>query len=650
MGMLKRQVRKALEKKCRERFYRLLQEENCTYDRFIRKEEESLPAPEEEGADPGIHFVEFSGEGEGPEWEETNQEILCFVEDVGQLRPQTAALLQQIFRENPTVGVVYGDEDEYNSNGKVRMNPWLKPAYSPDTLWSFFSFGSLVAVRRSRMAGIKLLGAGRRERIYSLFLQLSQDLKREEVFHVKRILSTGTKITYWGYEKEYEEIKRKLRGLRPRQKGEGVSVIIPSKDHPGLLEQCLKALAATAGGTEYEVVVVDNGSSEENREAIGKLRSLYGFQYLYHPMEFNFSAMCNLGAKHSSKDLLLFLNDDCQATEEGWMEKLMDQALLTHVGAVGAKLYYPEGNKLQHCGIYSLHLGPVHKLQFREDDRVYYDRRNRGIRNCLAVTAACLMVRKQVFRQAGGFTEELAVAFNDVDFCWRLYELGYFNCVHNEVSLIHHESLSRGADEGKEKLDRLMREKKLLYERHPKLWNRDPYYHPFFTDRILDVNYSFAYEYRGENPEVLAPRLMKKLPRRVRREVCVSPSVEYAGSVREWEPGKEGMPEGIYLQGCVFVIGSDNACFENYILLKNEKQQYYRVTPRRLYRPDLAVNVRDQVNADHGGFACRIEPKALPYGSYRIAFLVKDLCSGQYLLRETDRMIEHKDERRGELR
>ncbi len=648
IGILKRQVRKVLESKYRKRFYHLWKEEAISYDRFIRREEESWKVDEEEAGDIGIHFVEF-GESEEAEamWEDTDSEILCFVEEVSRIRPGTAALLGRIFSKNPTIQVVYGDEDEYNSNGRVRMNPWLKPAYSPDTLWSFFCFGSLVAVRRSRTEGIQLWGEGRRARIYSLFLRLSIDLKREEVFHCRRMLTTGSRIIYWGYEEMYQALKSKLDPLRPRQQECGISVIIPSKDHPELLEQCLESFVTCAGETEYEILVVDNGSSPQNRERIGKLQAEYGFRYLYHPMEFNFSAMCNLGARESSKELLLFLNDDCRPMKEGWLEKLRDQALLSHVGAVGAKLYYPGGKKLQHCGIYSLHLGPVHKLQFREDDRIYYDRRNRGIRNCLAVTAACLMVRKQVFWQAGGFSEELKVAFNDVDLCWRFYELGYYNCVHNEVSLIHHESLSRGMDEDGEKLDRLMKEKKVLYNRHPGLWNRDPYYHPYFTDRILDINYSFVYEYRGESIQAVVPVFQKKLPRKLRPDTCVSPTLEFVGPARDWELGKEGIPGGIYLQGYVFVIGSDNACFSIDILLENEDKEYYRFTPGRLYRPDLAVNLRDQVNAARSGFSCRIDSKDLPWGRYRIGFLAKDLCSGQYLLRETDRIIEHKDEKRG---
>ena len=118
--------------------------------------------------------------------------------------------------------------------------------------------------------------------------------------------------------------------------------------------------------------------------------------------------------------LLLFLNDDCEVRGSNWLSHMVSLATVKDTGAVGAKLYYPESKRIQHCGIYNIQVGPVHKLQFKEDVRPYYDRRNLDVRNVLAVTAACLMVRKSVFEKNNGFDETLKVAFNDVDFCYKL--------------------------------------------------------------------------------------------------------------------------------------------------------------------------------------------------------------------------------------
>lgn len=130
---------------------------------------------------------------------------------------------------------------------------------------------------------------------------------------------------------------------------------------------------------------------------------------------------------------------------------MVSRALQPYVGSVGLKLYYPDSVKIQHDGIVNLPVGPVHKLQFMEDDRSYYFGRNRFTQDCVAVTGACLLIRTEVFREAGGFREVLRVAYNDVELGFRLLEMGYYNVVWNDRFAYHHESLSRGSDESPEK-------------------------------------------------------------------------------------------------------------------------------------------------------------------------------------------------------
>lgn len=665
IGNLKRQIRKQLEKKYEKRYRRLWKEQTASYDSHIKALEaqagrkDDLSRREAKAAGKAVVFLAFDELDEGEEvWQDRTEEIVCFVENREWVREGTAGILEALFEENPQIQVIYADEDECNREGNARMNPWFKPEYSPDTLLSYFYFGSLVAIRRSSLEEVSVAkgrtnlkalngAAGSttktcRQKLYALILQVCFRLKREQIYHCPRILTTSPAITYWGFEEEYEGVKAEYERLLPKRSVQGVSIIIPSRDNPEILRQCIESIVRFSQDTDYEILVVDNGSGEENVSRIERLGQEYGFCCIYQPMEFNFSRMCNLGAAQSKKDLLLFLNDDCQAIEPGWLKRLGEAAACSHVGAVGSKLLYPKSKTIQHCGVYGLYLGPVHKLQFKEDSRVYYDRRNRGIRNVLAVTGACLMVRREVFLQAEGFSEKLQVAFNDIDFCWRLYELGYDNVIHNEVRLWHHESLSRGSDEGEEKLSRLIKEKRLLYERHPGLWNRDPYYHREFTDVILDVNFSFNYEYNKGFREVLEPIKMKRLPRKLRWDDCVSPTLEYAGRAADWWlDGDDRKDKLLYFQGNCLVPGSNNACFKIEILLENDTGQRYRISPSRRYRPDVAVNVTDQINVDLSGFSCLVKTDSLPYGTYQILFLAKDLCSGQYLLRRTGRKITH---------
>lgn len=614
-------------------------------------------------------------------WED--KKIVILAEDADRLTPDAVSQIVQVFCDHPEVEVLYTDEDEVNHEETVRMNPWFKPDYSPDTLLSYFYFGSLVAMSQqtfeSALSSIisKKEVASRyvdtwekqetkvdnlltfvsekntiqRKHIYALVLEACSTLKREQVYHLKKVLYSSHNITYWGFEEEYKEIRDYYNDRREREEAKGVSIIIPSKDNPSVLDRCLKSIKKWTRNMSYEIIVVDNGSNEENKEKLEAMQKDIGFAYLYKPMEFNFSKMCNMGAAAAEYELLLFLNDDCEVRGSKWLTHMASLAMVKTNGAVGVKLYYPDSKRIQHCGIYNIHVGPVHKLQFKEDIRPYYDRRNLDVRNVLAVTAACLMVRKSVFEEVKGFDENLQVAFNDVDFCYKVYEAGYDNVVDNTIHLWHHESLSRGSDESPAKLNRLMQEKRKLYQNHAKLWEEDPYYHPGFATDILDTSYSFDYEYPHHmHLAVEHPTSMQELPKGTREDQCVAPMVEYAGDLQGWflEEDLIGKIEGImgtnhaaYLQGNVVVLGSDNACFEKKIVLRHDPSgELYEISPEWFYRPDVFSNLQDQTNVALSGFACLVNMDAMPAGRYEVGILVTDKISKQSLLRVTTRSIE----------
>lgn len=614
-------------------------------------------------------------------WE--NKKIVILAEDAERITPDAVDKIVTVFCEHPEVEVLYTDEDEVNHEETVRMNPWFKPDYAPDTLLSYFYFGSMVAMRQQTFESalstiiskkevvsrntdslekqetevdnfgtfVSEKNSNQRKNVYALVLEACSTLKREQVYHLKKVLYSSHNITYWGFEEEYKEIREYYNNRREREEAKGVSIIIPSKDNPSVLDRCLKSIKKWTRNMPYEIIVVDNGSNAENKEKLETMQKDIGFAYLYKPMEFNFSKMCNMGAAAAEYELLLFLNDDCEVRGSKWLTHMASIAKVKTNGAVGAKLYYPDSKRIQHCGIYNIHVGPVHKLQFKEDIRPYYDRRNLDVRNVLAVTAACLMVRKSVFEEIKGFDENLQVAFNDVDFCYKVYEAGYNNVVDNTIHLWHHESLSRGSDESSAKLNRLMQEKRKLYQNHAKLWEEDPYYHPGFTTDILDTGYSFDYEYPHHmHLAVEHPTPMQGLPKSIREDPCVAPMVEYAGDLQGWflEEDLIGKIEGImgtnhaaYLQGNVVVLGSDNACFEKKLVLRHDSSgELYEISPEWFYRPDVFTNLQDQTNVALSGFACLVNMDAMPAGRYEVGILVMDKISKQSLLRVTTRSIE----------
>ena len=614
-------------------------------------------------------------------WED--KKIVILAEDAERITPDAVDKIVTVFCEHPEVEVLYTDEDEVNHEETVRMNPWFKPDYAPDTLLSYFYFGSMVAMRQQTFESalstiiskkevvsrntdslekqetevdnfgtfVSEKNSNQRKNVYVLVLEACSTLKREQVYHLKKVLYSSHNITYWGFEEEYKEIREYYNNRREREEAKGVSIIIPSKDNPSVLDRCLKSIKKWTRNMPYEIIVVDNGSNAENKEKLEAMQKDFGFAYLYKPMEFNFSKMCNMGAAAAEYELLLFLNDDCEVRGSKWLTHMASIAKVKTNGAVGAKLYYPDSKRIQHCGIYNIHVGPVHKLQFKEDIRPYYDRRNLDVRNVLAVTAACLMVRKSVFEEVKGFDENLQVAFNDVDFCYKVYEAGYDNVVDNTIHLWHHESLSRGSDESPAKLNRLMQEKRKLYQNHTKLWEEDPYYHPGFTTDILDTGYSFAYEYPHHmHLAVEHPTPMQGLPKGTREDPCVAPMVEYAGDLQGWFleedlidkiEGIMGTNHAAYLQGNVVVLGSDNACFEKKLVLRHDSSgELYEISPEWFYRPDVFTNLQDQTNVALSGFACLVNMDAMPAGRYEVGILVMDKISKQSLLRVTTRSIE----------
>lgn len=643
---LKELIRAPRVRQLNTRYERELDECYVSYDSWIRQKELEYLAGTMPNTD-DVQVIEYSKLGIEP----LCADVILFTADRHKLAQRALHAVISVFNEYPETMVVYGDEDEYNSDRTVRMNPILRPEWSPDTLTSYLYMGNVIAMRKEAVIpGIN--------DIYEMVLASTKGMNAKQVRHVDYVLyhNDYSKTLYEEGMSDSANIYRD----NSVSSDLSVSILIPSKDNPKVLKQCLKSIVdrtKTSGefitGVTYEIIVLDNGSTPENKilieQIINDIKStskegFRGAEYQYSVQEFNFSKMCNELASHANGNYLLFLNDDIEIRDSEWIIKMLKYALREHVGAVGAKLYYPESKVIQHCGITNLRLGPVHKLQYKEDTRVYYDHAADMDRDVIAVTGACLMVSKAVFTSIGGFDEDLAVAFNDVDLCFTLYEKGYYNVVVNTTHLWHYESLSRGDDESKDKIVRLMSERQKLYKKHPSLYMKDPYYHDYLTRDILDSNYTYAYEYEYDGTK----RIISKTPSRLRRKIadtelnnCLIISLEQCGTLKYWmgPEDKDTDEHTIYIAGYAFVAGSDNSCFDFKLLLKGETGDIYVLPCNRVYRPDLEINLDEKERPALCGFSVVPDLSGLPKGEYQVGVLAKGLASKLRLGRFTNRYV-----------
>ena len=432
------------------------------------------------------------------------------------LAPNAVAEVVNILNVDRSADYIYTDEDKITENGKLRKDPFFKPDWSPDTVMSLLYTCHFSVFRKSlldEIGGFRIGFEGCQD--YDLILRVTE--RTNHIQHIPKVLyhwrerkeSTSLDVGAKSYINErmicvkedalkrrnqkasivYVDTLQQYRVVYEPIDNPKVSIIVLSKDNVICLENCLKSIKKYTSYKNVEIILVDNGSSEGNKIKINDLCQKYDVCYLYDKYEFNFSKMCNLGAAAAQGEYLLFLNDDIEVTQDGWLEILLGHAQLPHIGAVGAKLYYPDGIHIQHCGVLNLNTGPCHVCYKMPDHAAYYFGRNMLDYNYSIVTAACLMVAKTKFDLIEGFDESFPVAYNDVDLCFKLLEQGLYNVVRADVHLIHHESISRGSDEAnKEKELRRKSECKRLYEKHPQYKGYDPCYNYNLTQTRGDLS------------------------------------------------------------------------------------------------------------------------------------------------------------------
>ena len=452
-------------------------------------------------------------------------DFVCLLDHDDLLSPAALFCMARFLEENPGVQMLYTDEDKITADGKTHFQPHLKPDFNADLLRSNNYICHFLAVRTAlarKSGGFRsgFDGAQDYDFIFRCAELAADQMKdpateREFIGHVPEILyhwrihgeSTADNPVskQYAYEAGKRAVEEHLarcglpgrvemlqdfgfyRVIYPAKEKEDtgaensrprVSVIIPNKDEKEALQSCLDSLRDTVKNINMEILIVENNSSgKEIFEYYRELSVRPYIRLLRWKKGFNYSAINNYAAARAGGDYLLFLNNDVRALREGWLEEMLGVCRRGDTACVGAKLLYP-GGTIQHAGIV-IGIGGVAGSMFTDmkADRSGYFHKASLMQDMSAVTAACMLMKKQVFERIGGFDEKLAVAFNDVDLCLRAGEAGYRVVYDPFAVLIHDESRTRGAEDSREKVRRFQSEIERMRSRWTRLLiNGDPYY------------------------------------------------------------------------------------------------------------------------------------------------------------------------------
>ncbi|MGO9943323.1 MAG: glycosyltransferase family 2 protein [Rhodoblastus sp.] len=398
-----------------------------------------------------------------------SQDLICLLQAGDELRPHALACFVEHFERHPEQTVVYADDISLGASG--RETPRFKPDWSP--IWHDSSpYVGRAALFSGKLVDLQALTADAARSV--LWPQLLSQAAIDQVGHIRRALFRLP-------EKPVSESTVSPRRMAEIASGpEGrVSVVIPTRDRADLLEKCLRSIVDVSACRDFEILVVDNDSAEEATRALFQQFSARyeRFRVVKRPGPFNFSAICNDAVADATGDFVIFLNNDTEIVTPDWIEKLFSFARRPDIGAVGARLLFPD-RRLQHVGI-TLGMGGVagHFGARQAADTSGWWNANIVPHETSAVTAACLMVEKTKFVAVGGFDSvHLPVDLNDVDLCLRLGERGWRTICDSRVELIHHESASRG---GGLRLQRVYRQERTCFlERWRGMVRDDPCFNP----------------------------------------------------------------------------------------------------------------------------------------------------------------------------
>lgn len=424
-----------------------------------------------------------------------------------ELRPHALLEIAEAIVANPELVLLYSDEDKVDEDGR-RFDPYFKPDWNPDLLLSqnyvcHFTVISTDLVRE--VGGFRKGYEGSQD--HDLFLRCSERLPVSRIHHVPRVLyhwraiegSTALARDAKDYAADAgaRAVAGHLERLHPGARVESlshghyrvrwplpqpvpkVSLIIPTRDKIELLRMCVTSILERTTYADFELVVVDNQSSDAKALAyLTELEAVEHVRVLRYDAPFNYSAINNWAARQCDGVIIGLVNNDIEVISPDWLEEMVSQAMRADVGAVGAMLYYPD-DTIQHAGVVlGVHGVAAHLYAGMPRGYPGHGGRARVAQTMSAVTGACLLVRRALYEKLGGLDEALQVAFNDIDFCLRLRDAGYRNIWTPFAELYHHESASRGSEDTEEKKQRFAREVELMQQRWGAKLPFDPAYNP----------------------------------------------------------------------------------------------------------------------------------------------------------------------------
>ncbi len=413
--------------------------------------------------------------------------------------------------------VLYTDEDKIDMSGKTHFEPNFKPDFNIDYLRSLNYICHMFVVKRGLLERVGLLKAefdGAQD--YDFILRCCE--QAGQIYHIPKVLyhwRCHMDSTASNPESKLYAFEAGRRALEAHYKRVGlpatvenasylgmyhtiyhweqtplVSIMIPNKDHVDDLKKCIDSIEEKSSYRNYEFIIIENNSTEEGTfryyEEIGKRPNVTVVNY---QGGFNFSRINNFGEQYAKGEYLLLLNNDTEMMDGNCLQEMLSYCMREDVGIVGARLWY-EDDTIQHAGVI-IGLGGVAGHTFVGAGRhdAGYQKRILCAQNYSAVTAACLMVKHDLYKEVGGMTEEFEVAFNDTDFCLKIRALGKLVVYNPYAQLHHYESKSRGYEDTPEKIRRFQGEIQKFKEHWPEiLANGDPYYNPNLTLSAADFS------------------------------------------------------------------------------------------------------------------------------------------------------------------
>lgn len=390
---------------------------------------------------------------------------------IGDTLPNYAlAVLVEAIADMPDLEVIYSDEDSIGANGLLRA-PIFKPNWSPVLYKSRPYLGRLLLFRVATLKAHDITAESLLSDENVMREHVLDNIEPRAVYHVRRVL-------YHRKNDTADEVSVTGRRRAAEIEWPDVSVIVPTRDRVDLVAVCTRGLKERTDYENFGVIIVDNGSVRpETRKLLADLGKDPRFNIMERPGPFNYAKLCNDGARACQSRILVFLNNDVDIIEAGWLKALVRWAVRPRVGAVGAKLLFPNG-RIQHAGVV-LGMGGIAGHVYRRGARnaAGYLHQLETVREVAAVTGACMAVERSKFEAVNGFDEQnLPIDLNDIDFCLRLAERGWTTIWTPEAVLTHLQSASRGVERDPFKI--YQKERTYFVHRWAEMIRDDPYFHP----------------------------------------------------------------------------------------------------------------------------------------------------------------------------